>query len=188
MYVLASSWCSSLMKREKSSPKKHVILIKIWNEFRYNSQHPTGCSNSLVTQVPAYWLHWLSGKVFLSSTPHCPAAGIVCVLNVLLKCGGPRSRWHNPLPLEEFYYARKNPLLLLPASCLGTLHGQDSAKHPNWGSGMVISVDLPLDLHRCEWGHRGTHCRQNRRLVMDEAGLCSKSSEIVEQAPKEAEV
>lgn len=48
--ILVSSLCSSQMKREKSSPKKHFILIKTWNNSRHNSEHPKGCSSSC-------WLH-----------------------------------------------------------------------------------------------------------------------------------
>lgn len=49
-HILVSSSCSSKMKREKSSPEKHFILIKTWNNSRRNSEHPKGCSSSC-------WLH-----------------------------------------------------------------------------------------------------------------------------------
>lgn len=48
--ILVSSLCSSQIKREKSSPKEHFILIKTWKHSRHNLEHPVGYSSLC-------WLH-----------------------------------------------------------------------------------------------------------------------------------
>lgn len=66
------------MKREKSSPKEHFILIKTWKNSKHNLEHPVGYSSLCWSQVPAFWL---SGRVFLRPASCPPAAGMVHPLN-----------------------------------------------------------------------------------------------------------
>lgn len=73
--ILSSNLWSSQMKREKSSPKDHFILINTWKNSKHNLGNPVGYSSLCwsLTQVPAFWL---SRRIF---------SGLLHVLQLLAR-------------------------------------------------------------------------------------------------------